>query len=578
MTTPSNPQYGRRETRVEISDILVEANVITAQQLTEALKSPGKPGRKTGEILIEQGLITPTDLARVLSIQLNKPLIDLQQRKAQPGALRLVPEAMARQYNVLPLEIVDGVLLIVTAQPENMQALEALSLQAKMRVDVGIGNSEDIRRAINLSYRSIDEIEKQVSRIAPPATESRLGRATIPVGVEDDAPIGQVLDLLVNQAVRDHASDIHIEPQETSLRVRYRIDGILHQLMSLPPNVHDQLISRVKILAEMNIAERRKPQDGQFSTKVDEKEIDIRVATIDSAYGERAVLRILDKTLALFTLPQLGFLPDFLGKYRQMVNSPFGMIAIGGPTGSGKTTTLYASINELDQNERNIMTVEDPIEYRFQGINQIQVNPRAGITFASGLRAIMRHDPDIILVGEIRDDETAKIAVQSALTGHLVLSSVHANDAVGVLFRLLDLGVEPYLVSSALIGVLAQRMVRRICPHCRVPYDPPLAEKMAYQEQMGEEQVEFYHGAGCNFCANTGYLGRIGVFEVLAFSEKIGHMLLTGSSSDQIHEQALKEEMAPMMRDGMLKVKEGMTTIHEILRSVFSVGQRKSQT
>jgi general secretion pathway protein E len=384
--------------------------------------------------------------------------------------------------------------------------------------------------------------------------------------------VAQSLDLLIAQAVRDRASDVHLEPQENRLRIRYRIDGILHDMFSLPLTGHAPLVSRVKILAGMNIAEQRRPQDGQFSSEVEGREIDIRTATMETAYGERVTLRILDKSLSLFTLPELGFLADALKRYRAMLNSPFGMILVGGPTGSGKTTTLYASINQLDANERNILTIEEPIEYRFMDINQTQVNPKAGITFATGLRAIMRHDPDIILVGEIRDKDTATIAVQAALTGHLVLSSIHANDAVSVLFRLIDLGVEPYLISSTLVGIVAQRMVRRICTHCRAPSQPSVEEQIAYEEEMKEQPNTLYSGAGCNLCANTGYRGRTGLFELLVMSEKIRRMLLSNTSAGDIKAEALRGGMTTMKRDGMLKVKGGITSVSEVLRSVFSIG------
>ncbi|MEW6034285.1 MAG: GspE/PulE family protein, partial [Chloroflexota bacterium] len=329
--------------------------------------------------------------------------------------------------------------------------------------------------------------------------------------------------------------------------------------------------SRMKILAGMNIAERRLPQDGQLSVTVDSRDIDIRAATIDSAYGETMVLRILDKSRSLHQLAEVGFLSDDLQRYRRMLGSPFGLVLVAGPTGSGKTTTLYASINELDRRERSIVTIEEPIEYYFDDINQIQVNPKAGITFARGLRAIMRLDPDVILVGEMRDNDTANTGAQAALTGHLVLSSIHVNDAASVSFRLSHLGVEPFYTSSALLGVVAQRMVRRICPHCRSLGERPVEEQTAYEKVLGEKQAEFHYGAGCNFCANTGYLGRTGVFEVLVITERIRQMIITNATAHQIREQAIKEGMIPMMRAGMLKVKEGITTPGEVLRNIFSI-------
>jgi general secretion pathway protein E len=342
--------------------------------------------------------------------------------------------------------------------------------------------------------------------------------------------------------------------------------------MSLPINTLEPLLSRVKILAGMDIAERRRAQDGQFSFTIQGRDADIRVATYETEYGETAVLRILDKALPLFNLNELGFQPETLKNYQDMLNSPYGMILVAGPTGSGKTTTLYASINQLNRNERNIITIEDPVEYRFADMKQTRVNPKAGITFATGLRALMRLDPDIILVGEIRDADTARIAVQSALTGHLVLSSIHANDAVGVLFRLMDLGMEPFRICSALVGVVAQRMVRRICHHCREVYLPSTEEQSAYQDEVGQENTIFYKGTGCNFCAGTGYLMRTGVFEVLLLSNEIRRLLLNGAGAGDIKAQALEEGMTSLRHAGMLNVKQGITTIYEVERNFFSIG------
>lgn len=557
-----------RATRKSLGEMLIEENLITAEQLEKALELQRGQGGKLSELLVNQGLVKAEELAAVLSVQLNVPLIDLKRHQVQPDALRLIPEDMARKHTLIPLDVVSDSLIVVMADPEDIRTIEDIKAQSRMRVEVALGIPSDIEQAINLNYRSSGEIDKQVSQFAPPVKEA----AEVTSELIARTPIAQSLDLLIAQAVRDRASDVHLEPQEDRLRIRYRIDGILHDMFSLPLTGHAPLVSRVKILAGMNIAEQRRSQDGQFSIEVEDRDIDIRAATMETAYGERVTLRILDKSLSLFTLPELGFLADALKKYRAMLNNPFGMMLVGGPTGSGKTTTLYASINQLDANERNILTIEEPIEYRFMDINQTQVNSKAGITFASGLRAIMRHDPDIILVGEIRDKDTASTAVQAALTGHLVLSSIHANDAVSVLFRLVDLGVEPYLISSTLVGIVAQRMVRRICSHCRAPSQPSIEEQIAYEEEMKEQSTTFYSGAGCNLCANTGYRGRTGLFELLVMSEKIRRMLLSNTSAGDIKAEALKEGMVTMKRDGMLKVKEGITSVSEVLRSVFSIG------
>jgi len=548
-------------------DILLGTKMTIAEQPEIVQDILSKDNGKPDAAMAEQGLVTPEERAQALSLELNIPLVDLKRQPVEPAALRLVPEKIARKHTLIPLDILGDRLIVVMANPENIQAIQDISMQTKMTIEPAVGVPEHIREAIDLNYRVSGEIQKQVGQMAP-AQET--AEATV-VSTSAETPIARTVDLLIAQAAKDRASDIHIEPEEDLLRIRYRIDGILHDAVSLPLSVHNQMVSRLKIMAEMNIAERRRPQDGQISVKLGGKDIDIRVATAETVHGEMMVLRILDKSLSVFPLSQLGFLPESLEKYRRMLKSPFGMVLVSGPTGSGKTTTLYASVNQLDFGENNIITIEDPVEYRFTGINQMQVNPRAGITFASGLRASMRLDPDIILVGEIRDADTARTAVQAALTGHLVLSSVHANDTVGVLFRLIDLGVEPYLISTALVGVVAQRMVRRVCPHCRVLLQASPEEQAAYEQEMGERWTNFYYGTGCNFCANTGFLGRTGVFETLIISEQIRRMLTTGAVGDDIRAQAVKEGLVSMKRDGMLKARDGITTPGEVMRHVFSV-------
>ena len=554
----------------KIGELLVEAGLLTREQLDGAVSEAAQLGKKLGAYVVDEGLVSAEDLAMTLSLQLNVPLIDLRRHAVQPKALGLVPEQYARQHNLIPIDIVGDALLVVMVDPGNIQILEDLRAQARMPIQPAVGIPRDIQEAINRYYRASEEIEEQLSQVAPPVTEPALEEVLTPDLIAQ-APIVRTVDLLIAQAVRDRASDIHFEPQEGRLRVRYRIDGILHDVQTIPLGMHPALVSRLKVLAGMNIAERRRPQDGQFSVRIEDKDVDFRVATSDSVHGEMAVLRVLDKSLSFFALTELGFLPDALERHSQMLRTPFGLILVGGPTGSGKTTTLYASVNQLDRQARSIITIEDPIEYQFDDINQIQVNPRADITFASGLRSIMRLDPDVILVGEVRDSETARMATQAALTGHLVLSSIHANDAVGVLFRLLDLGVEPFLITSALVGVVAQRMVRRVCPHCRSLSEAPIEEQLAYEEEIGERPEQLNYGAGCNFCANTGYLGRTGVFEVLLLSEELRRLLLKGASSDEMRARAIGEAMITMRRDGMMKVQQGITTPSEVIRNVYSI-------
>ena len=512
----------------------------------------------TEEITVEQ---------KGKSTKLDKPRGKLLRQTPQPEALQLIPEVMARRYNAIPLTISGRTLEVAIADPTDVFALEALSAQSRMRIKPVAATVQEIRDAIDFNYKAYGEIEKQISRVSIPAEETD---EKLVVSAATDTPLVQALNLIIDEAVKARASDIHIEPEEDRVRIRYRIDGTLHDTMSLPLNVHRALVSRIKILGEMNIADHFRPQDGQFSTVTKGREIDVRVATAPTVLGETATLRLLDKSLATLGLSELGMLPDSLAKYEKMLKVPYGMILISGPTGAGKTTTLYASINSLDTHGRNIITIEDPAEYRFKDINQIQVNLQAGITFASGLRSILRLDPDVILVGEIRDDETANIAVQAALTGHLMLTSIHANDVAGVLSRLLDLKVEPFLIASAVIGVVAQRMVRRICPDCSHPIEAPLVEQMAYEKEMGEKQTEFRYGTGCKSCAYTGYLGRIGIFEILTMNDTIGMMVCNQASSSAVRERALQDGMISIMNDGMRKVKEGITTPAEVLRNAYT--------
>ena len=484
------------------------------------------------------------------------PLIDLKKYKVQPEALRSIPEEIARKYEVIPLRIESDRLVVAMSHPENLYTIDEIQARTRMQIRPLRAASMDVRGAINLHYRAMSEIKKEIEQIA----SSDLSRV----------PAKRIMDLLIAGAVKDSASDIHIEPQQDRLRIRYRIDGHLHDRLSLPLSVHTQLLSRLKVLAKMDIAERRRPQDGQFTVSAKGRKVDFRAATVNTPRGEVAVLRVLDKSISVMELPELGFLPDSLKIYQKLLQSPLGLILVGGPAGSGKTTTLYASINQLNTEERNIVTIEDPIEYQFDNVKQIQVNPQIDLTFASGLRVIYRLDPDVVLVGEVRDTETAKAVTQAALAGSLVLSSVHANDAVGALFRLIDLGVEPYLISSAVAGVVNQRLVRRVCPHCCFLREAPEEERLVYEEEVGEARTQFYHGTGCNFCANTGYQGRTGVFEVLVVSDEIKRLLVKGASAAEIKALAVKEGMATLQYAGMLKVKEGLTALHEVLRHVFS--------
>ncbi|MCI0770568.1 MAG: Flp pilus assembly complex ATPase component TadA, partial [Chloroflexi bacterium] len=558
------------ETDLGIGETMVELGLITHEDLQQAQKTQRSVSAPLSKVLVEQELATHEELAMALSIYLNVPLIDLKRHHVNPEALKLIPEPTAKKYNLIPIDIVANSLLVVMEDPGNILAIEDLGVQSNKGIQPAAGIPSEIADAIDLNYKASAEIEAHIHEFSP----SSEGSADI---IDFDASeavaqaaIVRALDLIITQAVRDRASDIHVEPQAAGVRIRYRIDGILHDIMNLPSSAINPLISRIKILAGMDITERRRPQDGQFSVRVGNRDVDVRAATIDTSYGETAVLRLLDRSATLFDLIDLGFQPNVYSRYREMLRSSFGMMLVSGPTGAGKTTTLYASINQLDAQEHNIMTIEDPIEYRFDGIKQIQVNERAGLTFSGALRAMMRLDPDIILVGEIRDNETALTAVQAALTGHLVMTSIHANDAASVPFRLVNLGVEPYLISTVVVGVVAQRMVRNTCPHCAERYQPAPEEMAAYRSEMGDDDVVMYKGVGCNFCSNTGFLNRSGVFELLHFNEAIRDLLQAGGGVSDIRRQAMKDGMITMRHNGMEKVKEGKTTPAEVMRQIIA--------
>ena len=556
--------------RKRLGHMLVEAGLLSDEDAERAAREASAAGQKLGDYVVQHGLVTADALAMTLSIQLGIRFLDLLRVEIHPEALRLVPAEVCREHVLIPVETDGRSVLVVMADPGNMQVVEDLRSMTGLEVRPAVGIPDEIRRAINIRYRVSSEIEREVGAFEKPVTAAQPQAEDLDLQLSQ-TPIVRTADLLLAQAVRDRASDVHLEPEEHSLRVRMRIDGVLHEAMRLPKDVHAPLVSRFKVMAGMNIAERRRPQDGQISTEVEGRHIDLRAATSDSSFGEMMVLRVLDQSMSLMSLRDLGFSPVALDRYVRLLRSPFGMVLVSGPTGSGKTTTLYASLNQLNDAERKIITIEDPVEYQFEGINQIQVNEKADITFATGLRSLMRLDPDIILVGEIRDAETARIASQAALTGHLVLSSIHANDAAGVLLRLADFGIEAFLAASSIIGVVAQRMVRRVCSYCAQEAEPAVEERAAYEAEVGEPLESMMRGAGCNFCAETGFMGRVAVFEILTLNDDIRRLMIGGASASAIREQAVADGMVPMRRDGMLKVKLGMVTPGEIIRSVYSI-------
>jgi type IV pilus assembly protein PilB len=424
-----------------------------------------------------------------------------------------------------------------------------------------------------LSAESILDVASEVEAFtaAHEGRGGRLGRRTAE-STSTDAPLVQIVEKIIANALRLRSSDVHIEPQDSRIRVRFRVDGVLNEVLSLPADMSSGIVSRIKILGGMNIVERRKPQDGQFSMTIDKREIDVRVSTTGVVWGEKVVLRILDKTRSVYTLEALGMPVATHAKYSSMINSPFGMVICAGPTGSGKTTTLYASLTEINGPDKNVTTIEDPVEYVFPSINQIQINEAAGVTFANGLRSILRQDPDAILVGEMRDVETTRIAVQSALTGHFVLSSLHSTDAVSALYRFLDMGIEPFLVASSVIGIVGQRLVRKMCDNCKEPYTPSEREMTFYQGAGGTDKSVFFHGAGCDHCAGSGFMDRIGIYELLHISELMREMMTRRQPShEEMRFVAEEEGMSPMRCEALRLVAEDTTTISEVIRTVYTL-------
>jgi len=557
-----------RHDALRLGELLIESELVTASRLDEALLQQSASGKRLGELLVELGAIDDFDLARVLSGRLGVPLADLRRDTPEDAAIALVPESLARSHVAIPIGRTDTGLQIAMADPQDDIATKELSDAAGMPVIRMIAPSSDIRRAIDKSYRALAGVGRHVDAFL--AAESITARAVDETDTTADAPVVQVVNLIVQQGARDRASDIHIEPQESRVRIRYRIDGALHDVLALPPNMGPSVISRIKVLAGMDIVERRKPQDGQLAIDVDGRPLDIRVATTATIWGEKCVMRLLDKNRSLLRLDDLGMPEDTHNRFSRLIRSPFGMVICAGPTGSGKTTTLYAALTEINNSERNIMTVEDPVEYVLPSINQIQIQDQAGVTFAGGLRGILRQDPDIILVGEMRDVETARIGIQSALTGHLVLTSLHGTDSAGALERFLDLGIEPFLVASSVVGVVGQRLVRRICRSCAVTYRPPDEEIEFYLHLGGRPKDEFLRGEGCNFCFQTGFEDRIGVYELLVVSEPMRQLIARKARHDEIQELAVAEGMRSLRDAGIQLVANDVTTISEVLRHIYA--------
>ncbi|MCH8892342.1 MAG: type II/IV secretion system protein [Chloroflexi bacterium] len=552
---------------VSLGQMVTEAGILTAEEVANAQETAWKERLPLGRVLVKEGMVLSTDLATLTALHLGLAMVDLRSEKIDPAAVALISEDVARRYLVLPISRTSNRLTVAMTDPTDLQVLQDLASRTGYTIDPVITTEEDLQEHVDRAYRITAQPLSGVEASEDDIPESRLTAQTL----RESGP-AQVINLLLHQALQDRASDIHIEPSDSRLRIRFRIDGILHEVMNLPLDMHPTIISRLKIMCGMNIAERRRPQDGQLTFEVMDRSVDVRVAISGTVAGEMSVLRLLDdKKFTLLSLDQLGFRPDSEEAFRKLLRLPYGMVIVCGPTGSGKSTTLYASVLQMNRIENKVISIEDPVEYHMADVNQMQVNPEADITFASQLRSILRLDPDVILVGEIRDQETALIATQAALTGHLVLTTLHANDTVSALIRLKELGVPPYLVASSVAGIVAQRMVRAVCQTCMTLTDRPVAEQQAYAAEMGEEKQRFQYGSGCNACAQTGYVGRIGVFEVLNITDGIRQLFLEDAPRHQLFSKAVDEGIIVLRKDGMIKVQQNLTTPYEVMRVMFSL-------
>ncbi|MCZ2259819.1 GspE/PulE family protein [Sporosarcina sp. G11-34] len=548
--------------RKRIGDLLIEANYINNDQLLDALKNKSRD-EKIGDYLINQQLITEQQLIQVLELQLGIPLIHLGQNSIEPELIQLVPKELAKRANIMPVKIEGNKLLVAMADPMDYFTIEELRMATGYQIEVGIAAKDDVFRAITRYYDLQESMDDALDDIIPADYEDE-NQIT-----DEDSPIVRLVNQIIANGVAQRASDIHFDPQDKALKIRYRVDGVLRHERSLPKNMQNIIIARVKIMGNLNITEHRIPQDGRIKSTVNLRPIDIRLSTLPTIYGEKIVMRILDLSSAINDLDMLGFSGDNFLKFKNMLDRPNGIILITGPTGSGKSSTLYAGLNHLNNEEVNIITIEDPVEYQLEGINQIQVREEIGLSFSSGLRSILRQDPDVIMVGEIRDMETAQIAIRSSLTGHLVLSTLHTNSAIDSISRLTDMGIETFLLSSSLIGIMAQRLVRRVCRDCS-EVRAPNEHETKFFEQYGEEVTQITQGLGCPSCNGTGYRGRLALHEILSIDDAIRSQILNKSSSQETLKYARSKGYKTLVEDGLQKVSAGQTTIEEVLRVATS--------
>ena len=553
-----------------LSEMLVELGLLSPEQAREARKEEELTKQPFRKIIVQKGFISEEDLISFMASNMNLPQIELENYIIDPKIIELIPEGLARKHQIVPLFKIANTLTCAMFDPLNIFAIDELRNKTGFDIEAAVATEKEIKRALNEYYSAkggLEEIVKAIDQERLGLKEGEELELKKLQQISGEPPIIRLVNLTIMQAFHDGSSDIHIEPEEEVLKIRYRIDGILYDQPALPKYLESAVVSRVKLLAGLNIAERRAPQDGRFQMKVENRQIDIRVSVMATVYGENVVMRLLDRSSTVMGLPDLGLSKEVVKSYEKLIQSPHGIILVTGPTGSGKTTTLYASLNAINSSQKNIVTIEDPVEYHLNGIRQIQVEPRAGVNFATGLRSILRQDPDVIMVGEIRDKETAEIAIQAALTGHLVFSTLHTNDASGAITRLIDMGIEPFLITSSLRAVLAQRLVRVVCKDCKEEYIP--SEEVLREIGLGSNQdspIKFYRGKGCLKCKNTGYKGRIGIYELMAMDEKLHNLIVAKASSEEIKRYCRSSGGLSLRQDGLEKAKAGTTTIEEVLR------------
>lgn len=555
-----------------LGDLLLDAGLISKEQLDRILLIQRRTNRRIGEIVVDEGLAEEQDIIDLLKVQMGIERVELEKLTIDPEIPMLITENLARRYNLIPIRMEGGRVTVAMDDPMNIVALDDVRIATGMAVEAVIASKSEITSAIDRFYRrqnterAIEEFKQQYQDDLTP--QDQLDEESMMK--VNSAPMVRFIDSLIKQAITAKASDIHIEPYEKNVRIRFRVDGDLQEVFAPEKTSHSAIVTRIKIMGKMDIAEKRIPQDGRVNHTIDGRSVDMRVSTLPTAYGEKAVIRLLDTGGQVLTKEQLGFSPYDMKVFEKLIQYPYGIILVTGPTGSGKTTTLYAILSELNKIDRNIITVEDPIEYRMNGVNQVQVNPKAGLTFAAGLRSILRQDPDVIMIGEIRDAETAQIAVRAAITGHLVLATIHTNDTASTVARLVDMGTEPYLISGALVGIQAQRLLKKICKECKTSYLASEEEKRVLGEPFDKDLI-LHKGAGCPVCNGTGYKGRTSVVEIMPVNLEIKELINRHASTEELRQCAAKNGMISLRQNAIQLVKQGVTTFDEMLRSTYTL-------